>query len=625
MAVRQARIRESAGLSWQPARWGGRAGIAPAAARQIAAPGAGSWVYNPPSLASSRPPKSLNTPALELSRYLTSFQARRVALYRFDVLVLGSGAAGATAALAAAKTGVSVALIAKDQVSETNTQYAQGGVAAVLSPPDSLESHREDTLVLGCGLCEPEVVERVVRGGPGAIERLRAQGAQFDSDAEGRLDLSREGGHSHARIVHAHGAATGLEIQRTLSRAVAAHPEIALFERTFAIDLLTLPDAGDGQRRIGGVLCQTQRGELVVFGADQVVLATGGGGQLYRETTNPTIATGDGVAMAFRAGARVRDLEFFQFHPTCLYIAGAARVLISEIVRGAGGILRDKSGVRFMPEYHASAELAPRDVVSRACFDRMVRTGDTNVYLDLSELDRDPHQLFPGISRICRYFRIDIAKDPIPVRPGAHYMIGGVRVDSDGRTSVEGLWAVGECASTGLHGANRMGSNSLLEGLVLGEFAGRLAARSARTSHAIDTDWNLSAQRPMPPADVRLSIEDLTYSLKSLMWRQMGIERNRAAIEDAISRLDFWTRAVIGIAPADIKSWELVNMLTLARLASESALARSESRGTHFRADFPCIDPAWRVHTVLSAVRENGAIRSLIHEREPVAESALVP
>ncbi len=577
---------------------------------------------NPPRSAAAHP--LLKTPALELSRYLTAFQACRLALYRFDVVVLGTGAAGSTAALAAARGGASVALIAKDLIAETNTQYAQGGVAAVLSPEDSLESHRADTLALGCGLCEPEVVERVVGGGPRAIENLRALGAEFDSDARGQLDLSREGGHSHARIVHAHGAATGLEIQRTLSRAVAATPEIVTFEKYFAIDLLTVPESGGNRSSINGVLCQTQRGELVVFGADQVILATGGGGQLYRETTNPTIATGDGVAMAFRAGARVRDLEFFQFHPTCLYIAGAARVLISEIVRGEGGVLRDKRGVRFMPEYHQSAELAPRDVVSRACFDRMVRTGDTNVYLDLSELDRDPHLLFPGISRICKYFRIDIAKDPIPVRPGAHYMVGGVRVDIDGRTDIRGLWAVGECASTGLHGANRMGSNSLLEGLVLGEVAGKIAARDARRAKSVAHETEISPARSTPPADVRLSIEDLTYSLKSLMWRQMGIVRTETAIEDAILKLEFWTRAVSGLAPTDSKSWELVNMLTLARLASESALSRSESRGTHFRSDHPATEPGWRVHTNLSAVNEAGTIRSLDHEREPVRDSALV-
>ncbi|MBK8178413.1 MAG: L-aspartate oxidase [Planctomycetes bacterium] len=564
----------------------------------------------------------MKTPALEFSRTLTPFQARRLALYRFDVVVLGTGAAGATAALAAARSGRTVALIAKDQPSETNTNYAQGGVAAVLGPEDSLESHRADTLALGCGLCEPEVVERVVNGGPVAIERLRALGAEFDADSRGRLDLSREGGHSHARIVHSHGAATGLEIQRTLSRAVASNPEIAVFEKCFAVDLLTAQQSGGSS--ITGVLCQTQRGELVVFGASQVILATGGGGQLYRETTNPTIATGDGVAMAFRAGARVRDLEFFQFHPTCLYIAGAARVLISEIVRGEGGVLRDKRGVRFMPEYHKSAELAPRDVVSRACFDRMVRTGDTNVYLDLSQLDRDPHQLFPGISRICRYFKIDIAKDPIPVRPGAHYMIGGVRVDLDGRTDIEGLWAVGECASTGLHGANRMGSNSLLEGLVLGEVAGRQAAGEVCRDRSSPAESELAPARAAMPADVRLSIEDLTYSLKSLMWRQMGIERTEGAIQDALTKLEFWTRAVSGLGSGDTKSWELVNMLTLARLASESALCRTESRGTHFRADHPLQDPLWRAHTNLRAAFDGDTIRGLIHERETVRDSALV-
>ena len=398
---------------------------------------------------------------LGLDRYLAPFEARRLPFYRFDVVVLGSGVAGATAALAAAQEKGSVALVAKDELEETNTRYAQGGVAAVLDPADSFEAHVADTLNVGLGLSDPAVVEAIVRAGPEAIEQLVAHGATFDRQSDGRLDLSREGGHSQPRIVHAEGAATGIEIQRTLARAVTQTKDIAVFERTFAIDLLS---ASDG--RVIGVLCQTARGEFVAFSAGQVILATGGGGQIYRETTNPSIATGDGVAMAFRAGAVLRDLEFFQFHPTCLYIAGAARVLVSEIVRGAGGILLDKNGVRFMPEYHPDAELAPRDIVSRACFDRMVATGDTNVYLDLSDLARDPHQLFPGISRICHHFAIDIARDPIPVRPGAHYMIGGVQTDIAGRTSVPGLWAVGECASSGLHGANRMGSNSLLEGMV---------------------------------------------------------------------------------------------------------------------------------------------------------------
>lgn len=562
---------------------------------------------------------------LGLRRHLTAFNARRLPLYRFDVVVLGTGVAGSTAALAAAERGSSVAVIAKDDLPETNTRYAQGGVAAVFGSTDSFESHVADTLQLGCGLGEPEVVERVIRGGPGAIQHLVELGAAFDSLPDGRLDLSREGGHSHPRIVHAGGAATGSEIQSALTRAVRAHPNIVCFPHTFAIDLLTRNESGfeDSERGVVGVLCLTERNERVAFGAGQIVLATGGAGQIFRETTNPAIATGDGVAMAFRAGAEVRDLEFFQFHPTCLYIAGAARVLISEVVRGEGGVLRDKAGVRFMQEYHPAGELAPRDVVSRACFDRMVKTNDTSVYLDLSGLDRDPHELFPGISRICRYFAIDIARDPIPVRPGAHYMIGGIRVDLDGRTNVPGLWAVGECASTGLHGANRMGSNSLLEGLVLGPIAGELASEAALRGPQVQPDHNSGSDLPVPPGDVRLSIEDLTYSLKFLMWRQMGIERHGDSIEDALAKLAFWMRAVSGLSFDGPRAWELSNMLTIARLAARGALVREESRGAHFRTDHPSLDPAWRAHTVLRPIYAAEALQSCEILREAVVEPAL--
>ena len=563
--------------------------------------------------------ESPRTIELALDRYLAPFRARRLAFYRFDVVVLGTGVAGSAAALAAAEQGGSVALIAKEAFAETNTHYAQGGVAAVLTGEDSFEAHASDTLRVACGIADTDAVERVIRGGPDAIGKLLEWGAQFDRKPDGELDLSREGGHSRHRIVHAGGAATGIEIQRTLSRAVHSHDEISVFEHTFAVDLLSAEDG-----RVIGALCRTQRGELVAFSAAQVILATGGGGQLFRETTNPAIATGDGVAMAFRAGARIRDLEFFQFHPTCLYIAGAARVLVSEIVRGAGGILLDREGVRFMPEFHENAELAPRDVVSRACFDRMVETGDTNVYLDLSDLERDPHELFPGISRICRYFSIDIAKDPIPVRPGAHYMIGGLGVDPDGRTSVPGLWAVGECASTGLHGANRMGSNSLLEGLVIGTRAGGRASSEARGLPLIPLDRKLTSERPEDAADVRVSIQDMTYSLKSLMWRQLGIVRLGPAIANAIERIEFWTRAVLQLAPPEPRAWELLNMLTVSRLMAESALAREESRGTHHRTDFPEMSDAWRAHTILTPVLEDGAMAGVALYRELVGETVAV-
>lgn len=553
---------------------------------------------------------------LGLERYLLPISFREVPSYRFDLVVVGSGVAGACAALSAAARGANVALIAKDELGETNTVYAQGGVAAVLSRADSFAAHIQDTLKVGCGLAEHEAVEAVVRGGPEAIERLLQLGAQFDRTPAGEIELSREGGHSHARILHAMGDATGEEIQRALREGIVAHPQITCFTQRFVVDVLTDPDG-----RSVGVLSRSQRGELVAFFAPHVVLATGGAGQVYRETTNPVIATGDGLAAGFRAGAIARDCEFVQFHPTCLYIAGAARQLISEIVRGAGGILRDRHGVRFMPEYHPDAELAPRDVVSRAIFTQMVRTNDTNVYLDLSQLEADPHRLFPGISSICRFFGIDIARDPVPVRPGAHYMVGGLETDLDGRTSVPGLYAVGECASSGLHGANRMGSNSLLEGLVLGARTGLVAAAGgdART-RSLDAICRTHAL-PRPPRGVRVNLEDLTYSLKSLMWRQMGIERQRDGLQDALTKIEFWSRAVQDLGASEPRALELVNMLTVARLATLGALAREESRGCHFRSDFKSAREEWRMHTRIGArgdaerlevcALEHSAVRSI--------------
>jgi L-aspartate oxidase len=558
----------------------------------------------------------LLTVELDHARYLAPLPTRPIATYRFDVVVVGSGVAGCSAALAAADAGSSVAMIAKDELNETNTLYSQGGVAAVLASEDSFESHIADTLKCGNDLCDIDAVERVVRGGPAAIQRLIKWGANFDKRGDGELDLLREGGHSHYRIVHAGGAATGLEIQRTLGEATRKHPNIAVFPSTFTIDLLS-----GSNGRVVGVLCLTDRGETVAFSAAHVILATGGAGQLYRETTNPAIATGDGVAMAFRAGAVLRDIEFFQFHPTCLYIAGAARVLVSEVVRGEGGVLLDKNHVRFMPAVHPKAELAPRDVVSRACFQRMVETNDTSVYLDLSKLEKNPHDLFPHISRICQYFDIDIAKDPIPVRPGAHYMIGGIRVNAEGRTNVPGLWAVGECSSSGLHGANRMGSNSLLEGLVLGARAGERASEDGKDLPRIEFDRRPRSERANGSSDVRLGVQDMTYSLKSLMWRQMGIVRRAASIEDAIEKIEFWSRAVAKLATPDPRTWELLNMLTIANLSARAALAREESRGAHFRDDFPEVRDAWHAHSLVTPVLENDRVRRAHIGREAVRES----
>ncbi|QDU68878.1 L-aspartate oxidase [Engelhardtia mirabilis] len=549
-------------------------------------------------------------------RALQGFRLTEVPLYRFDCVVLGSGAAGCCAALSAGDEGAAVAVLSKSGLSESNTRYAQGGVAAVLSASDSLDSHVADTCLVGCGLSDPEVVRDVVSGGPDAIRRLQHWGARFDRTRQGDLALGREGGHSHPRVLHALGDATGLEIQRTLLTAIESHPRVTAFGNTYAIDLLF-----DENGRVCGVLAENGQGDRVGFTAGQVILATGGAGQLYRETTNPVIATGDGVALAFRAGATIRDPEFFQFHPTCLYIAGAARVLVSEIVRGAGGQLRDRNGRRFMLDAHPDAELAPRDVVSRAVFETMVATDDTSVYLDLSNVEGDSHVLFPSISRTCRLFGIDIARDPIPVRPGLHYMVGGIKVDADGRTDVNGLWAVGECASTGLHGANRLASNSLLEGLVLGYRLGRAAAASVEDVRR-GAIRQVAAVDERCQSDVAVNIQDVTYSLKSLMWRQMGVVRDGAKLLDALPKIDLWTRAVAALAPPSRATWELLNMLSVARLSVVAALARRESRGVHFRSDFPQTDEAWCAHSELRALGGPDKIEGLSLTRMPRSAEA---
>lgn len=539
------------------------------------------------------PPSVLREHPFIQPRQLVGFDPRRVPLYRFDVIVVGGGVAGASAARAAARAGADVAVLTKSHLERSNTQWAKGGVAAVIGADDSWRDHADDTLAVGCGLCEEDTVEAVVRGGRASIDRLLELGTAFDRDDAGEIALGMEGGHSHARILHAGGDETGFELQRALTEALEREERIATFPNTFSIDLLRCRDGA-----VRGVLAETERGDRVGFTAGEVILATGGAGQIYRETTNPVIATGDGVAMGLRAGAAARDMEFFQFHPTCLYIAGAARVLISEIVRGAGAVLRDRSGHRFMPDYHPDAELAPRDVVSRAVAQRMAETEDTNVFLDLSAVDGDARSLFPSIARVCSFFGIDIATDPIPVRPGCHYMIGGLEVDLDGRTTVPGLWALGECANSGLHGANRMGSNSLLEGLVLGDRAGRLAAEASRPVQRGELHLEPEADHPSR-GSVPVNLPDITYSLKSLMWRHMGVIRAKDRLEESLPLLELWSRATLEFAKIGPRSWELVNMLSIARLSIIGALARTESRGVHFRSDHPAQNEAWRAHTRL--------------------------
>jgi L-aspartate oxidase len=522
---------------------------------------------------------------------LAPFDLRHTPVLRTEVLVVGAGIAGACAALHAADAGADVLLVVKDAVDDTNTSWAQGGIAVVQQADDDLEQHAGDTLRVGAGIAEPEAVHEIVRNAADAVGWLEQLGTRFDRDQQGLL-LSREGGHGHARVVHANGDATGAEIQRALSAAIAQHPRITVRAGVFVRDLVV----SEG-RCVGAIVLQDGLEFAIEAGA--VVLATGGTGQIYRETTNPPGASGDGQALGFRAGARLADCEFVQFHPTTLYIAGASRFLISEVVRGAGAVLRDRSGARFMDAVHPMAELAPRDVVSRAILDRMVATKDTHVYLDLSAVQGDVRQMFPSIARICATFDLDLASDPIPVRPGAHYFVGGLVTDLDGRTTVPGLFAVGECAASGVHGANRLASNSLLEGAVLGRRTGQCAAAQAQQPHpGLPRSGDGPHTADDPP---RLLHDDLLYSLKSLMWRQVGLVRDADGLADACHRIAFWHHYLLRAPLRSRRVCELANMLTVSALVAGAAASRRESRGTHFRSDCATRDDSGycrRIHLV---------------------------
>jgi L-aspartate oxidase len=521
-------------------------------------------------------------------RYLVPFHPKRVLHHFTDVLVIGGGIAGLRAAMEIDPR-LSLLVITKDKIAQSNSAYAQGGIASVLDPEDTFTNHVEDTLVAGANLCDRDVVEMVVREAPQHIRQLIEWGTNFDTE-HGELMLGREGGHSHRRIVHALGDATGYEVMRAMIQR--AHSiDAQIWQNTFTIDLLT----HDGRCR-GALVWNAHHGRTFVW-AKQTILCTGGAGQIYRESTNPEVATGDGHAVAFRAGAELRDMEFMQFHPTVLYIAGGSRSLITEAMRGEGAKLVDATGRRFMPDYDERAELAPRDVVSQAIVAQMEKTRQPSVFLDLSHLEPERvRKRFPGIARTCAEFGIDIATDPIPVRPGAHYMIGGVTVDHDGRTTVPDLWAAGEVTASGLHGANRLASNSLLEGLVYGAHAGRGA--SAAALEATDSYRALPLENPPvePPVEP-LDLADIRNSLRSLMWRSCGVRRNGPQLAEAAQTIRRWCRYVLSRQLTDPHGWELQNMLTVASLMVDSALAREESRGVHLRTDFPGTDDAkWRRH-----------------------------
>jgi L-aspartate oxidase len=527
-------------------------------------------------------------------RYLVGFDPRELPHHFTDVLVIGGGIAGLRAALGLHES-YRVLVVTKDEVQESNSHYAQGGIAGVLDPEDRFDNHIADTLAAGKGLCSSDVVELVVREAPERIKELIGWGTHFDQDQlNGRVALGREGGHSHARIVHALGDETGREIMRAMITQARSHRSIRIWQNCSSIDLLT------HDRRCRGVLVWDKHRGFALVWARAVVLATGGAGQLYRETTNPPIATADGHAMAFRAGVELRDMEFMQFHPTVLYMAGSARHLLTEALRGEGAYLRDKDGHRFMPEYHPLAELAPRDDVSQAIARQMAKTRHPNVYLDLSHLDHEfIRKRFPGIDRLCQSFDLDITRDQIPVCPGAHYMIGGVTIDDHGRTTLPGLWAAGEVSSSGLHGANRLASNSLLEGLVYGSRAADDIAHELEQAGPRQLEVPPIASTSAGKGRARIDLDDLLKSLRGLMWRRMGITRDAAGLDDASLQVDHWCRYVLPQVFDDPAGWAMQNMLITARLMIAAARERKESRGVHSRADFPEPDPTWNHHITL--------------------------
>ena len=507
----------------------------------------------------------------------------------FDTLIIGSGLAGLTLALKLADT-QTVGLITKKSLLDGASDWAQGGIAAVLSAEDSLEAHIQDTLIAGAGLCDPAATAFVVEHGKESIDWLIAQGVPFTKDNGNSYHLTREGGHSQRRIIHA-ADATGHVVQETLARRVLAHPNITVLEHYMSVDLITAKKLGLSDKRCYGVYAlNTVTDEVVTIGAQNTILATGGTGKVYLYTTNPDTATGDGIAMAWRAGCRVANMEFIQFHPTCLYHPHAKSFLISEAVRGEGGVLKLSDGTRFMPQHDERAELAPRDVVARAIDYEMKKRGLDCVYLDISHQSVEfLQEHFPNIFARCLTLGINISRDPIPVVPAAHYTCGGVIADLHARTDVENLYAVGETAYTGLHGANRLASNSLLECVVFADAAVRdILSKPVLPMPALPA-WDESR---VTDADEQIVIAHNWAELRHFMWDYVGIVRTTKRLERAQHRIELLQKEIQEYyANFHISSdlLELRNLVTNAELIVQSALQRHESRGLHYSRDYPAL------------------------------------
>ena len=511
-----------------------------------------------------------------------------------DFLVIGGGVAGLRAAVELGRNG-EVIVVTKDAPSESSTEYAQGGVAVALSDEDEIGIHFDDTIRAGDGLCNRRAVGTLVEEGPMRIRELISWGAAFDQE-DSRLAFTQEAAHSKKRVLHAQGDSTGHEILRVLIDKVRTTGRVTKLDFAFTGDLII----EDG-RCVGALALRLRERKIFAITARAVLLATGGAGRLFERTTNPPVATGDGIAMAWRAGAKLMDLEFVQFHPTALYLPGAPQFLLSEAMRGEGGMLRNVHGLRFMDHYHPARELAPRDVVTRAIHAEMLATGADHVYLDVTHLyDKYLMWRFPRIFRTCKELGIDISRQQIPVSPAAHYIMGGVRTDLWGATSVPGLYAAGEVACAGVHGANRLASNSLLEGLVYGERAGLGAGRyAARRSRPGAPPRRILAALTRPQDGITATdIDHVRMSLQKVMWEKTGIVRSRKGLSTALKKLREWDR-MIRNPPLERGSLELRNMITAAMLITRSALLREGSVGAHYRSDFPAKGRTWRKRTVL--------------------------
>ena len=505
-----------------------------------------------------------------------------------NFVIVGGGIAGLRAAVGLAAAG-DVLVLTKAEPAESNTGYAQGGIAAAVGGDDSPALHFTDTIRAGDGLCDEEAVRVLVEHGPAGVEQLIEWGALFERGADGQLALGREAAHSVRRVLHA-GDATGREIGRVLWRRVSGLPSIRTVDHALVTDLLV--DGGPGSL-VRGVAYFDREGKRHEVRADATLLATGGAGQVFSDTTNPAVATGDGIALAYDAGARVADLEFVQFHPTALKLPGAPRFLISEALRGEGARLVNEAGEPFMTRYHPDGDLAPRDVVARGIVRESERTAGS-VFLTLAHLDAEfVARRFPTIAAMCRQAGLDLARDRIPVGPAAHYMMGGVETDVWARTSIPGLFAAGEVACTGVHGANRLASNSLLEGLVFGARAAQAMTEAPRAA-ALKADRRLAEGPPMvAPGDIAVT------EIRALMWADAGLFRTRENLQHAVAALGTSSASSAKGTPHDAEAWRRKNLNTVAGLVARAALRREESRGGHFRADFPERDDIhWKVHLV---------------------------